>query len=105
MRTEHKMCDDCGGFCCHSTFMGYPNSMSKDKEYKFLEVRSTGWVEIGDGMRYFILPQPCPKLKDGKCTIYKNRPEICREYPTKVKPNIWETKCEVLRHRRKEGFK
>ena len=105
MRTEQEMCSDCGGFCCHSTFMGYPKSKRKDKEYAFLTMRSNNtWVEIDDGQRYFILYQPCPNLKNGKCIIYEDRPLICREYPTKNRTNIWETKCEVLRSRRKKWF-
>lgn len=27
-------------------------------------------------------PQPCPMLKDKRCSIYPHRPETCRSYPT-----------------------
>lgn len=29
----------------------------------------------------------CTKLKNNSCTIYKNRPDICKEYSCKEMPN------------------
>ncbi len=30
---------------------------------------------------FFINHKVCPFLKDNKCTVYPNRPEICRQFP------------------------
>lgn len=35
-------------------------------------------VEVNDGYAEF--PIKCTKLKDNKCTIYENRPGMCREF-------------------------
>lgn len=34
---------------------------------------------------------PCKFLKDGKCSIYENRPLLCREYP--LVPEDFEEEC------------
>jgi Fe-S-cluster containining protein len=84
--------------------MSLAKSEEGTKEWEFLTVRSTGWVEFGDKTaRWFVIPQPCPKFKDGRCTIYETRPVVCKDYPEAARfGSIWETKCEVLRKRRNE---
>jgi hypothetical protein len=103
MRTEQDMCADCGGFCCLYKLLGYPKTEEGTKEWKFLETRSRGSFEYGDKKkRWFVLDAPCPHCKDGRCDIYKDRPEICREQPIPEDyPKVWDVKCEVLRNRRK----
>jgi FkbM family methyltransferase len=32
------------------------------------------------GRRLIEIPIPCSKLKDGKCSIYKTRPDMCKEF-------------------------
>lgn len=102
MRTEQEMCADCGGFCCHSRFFGMSQDKKDSDVWEFMSVRSIGWVEFGiKDKRWFILSEPCSKLKDGKCLIYKDRPVVCRDWPQPDDEAVWETKCEVLRNRRK----
>jgi Fe-S-cluster containining protein len=38
--------------------------------------------------RYFRLHQPCPFLEGGSCTIYEDRPLICREYAVTTPPEL-----------------
>jgi len=38
-----------------------------------------------DGKWYLKNTKPCEFLKDNKCSIYKQRPEICRSYPFNAK--------------------
>ena len=45
------------------------------------------WFEYHDikvvdkkGGKAAILPIPCRYLKDGRCLIYENRPQVCRDY-------------------------
>ncbi|MFT7616342.1 MAG: Fe-S-cluster containining protein [Candidatus Woesearchaeota archaeon] len=34
-----------------------------------------------DGLREMSLTPQCKFLKESKCTVYENRPQICRDYP------------------------
>ncbi len=35
----------------------------------------------------FINPLPCPFLEGNRCTVYEDRPAVCREYPHLHKPD------------------
>ena len=35
------------------------------------------------GLEYAVVPIKCEKLKDGKCSVYKKRPQMCRDYHCK----------------------
>jgi hypothetical protein len=73
-----KGCDECSGNnCCKTPFAVSPFERSRLPGHKFDEVG------------------PCSFLKDGRCSIYEDRPLICRIYGT---CNIG---CEQLR----DGFK
>jgi len=45
------------------------------------------WVELHGvevkefkNKSYAFFPIPCTKLENGRCTIYKDRPQMCRDY-------------------------
>ena len=52
------------------------------------------------------LSEGCPKLKDNKCTIYKERPQICRDYPVFVKHSAvhLSEKCPAVRENKLYPF-
>lgn len=40
--------------------------------------------------------RPCPLLKQGRCSVYENRPKLCRTYPHLEKGNIMDRLGNVL---------
>jgi hypothetical protein len=67
MRTP---CEICGGSCCKSIFL--PKSLWK--------ADVANWVSLhGESEESRIrLDTPCSALKDGRCSIYETRPDVCR---------------------------
>lgn len=69
-------CDKCKGKCCvgiidvyHTDEIFYDNTLvTEDKDMRYDRVMRTN-----DKME-------CIALKDGKCTIYEKRPQVCREF-------------------------
>ena len=69
-----SLCKNCG-FCCDDTL--FPHAVIKKNE-----ILPPGFVEeVEKGERYFKLP--CPHF-DGLCTIYDQRPRICRTFECSV---------------------
>ena len=64
---------------------------------EFYRVRSEYYKMTKGGRMICYLKQPCPYLcEDEGCTIYKDRPEVCREFPAVW--NEWmEDYCELMR--------
>lgn len=98
-----KICGKCQGWCCKHYFTNC--DPTDDKLRRYWEVRALEWFEYG-GKVHFIVYQPCDKLdKKGKCTIYKERPQICREFPTGMEASVWAKFCpltEVILKQRRE---
>lgn len=42
--------------------------------------------------------KPCPFLKQSRCSVYQNRPGLCRRYPYLDEPNILLSLSRVLRN-------
>lgn len=80
------MREDCNGCtaCCQYIELGV-GAMTRD-EYRWLWLH--GCRMNGDKL---MIPLPCQKLVDGKCSIYEGRPMICRKMP------VGGTKCEKSR--------
>ncbi len=60
--------------------------------------------ETAEGRKYGNYSFTCPKLgDDGRCTIYENRPQLCRDYKAGQDPLCVFTKRGVVRasHREK----
>lgn len=89
-------CADCGGSCC--SFRAIRISfMSLDEGQRYdslmLEDESVSQLVRPDGsapdMRWYVLRYPdghrslvfeCQHLEDGICTVYENRPDMCRTF-------------------------
>ena len=77
-------CSKCKDNCCNHVSWGIPTPRSKKDfdelrwclHHENVEVYKdkTGW--------YLLFKTPCTKLKDGLCSIYKDRPKICSDYPS-----------------------
>ncbi|MDD3051585.1 MAG: YkgJ family cysteine cluster protein [Candidatus Cloacimonetes bacterium] len=76
-------CKFCG-YCCQNLYLCIHNrTVMTESEFEELSARFT-YLSIfrikestPDGLVF-----TCTKLKDNKCTIYSERPFICRSYPT-----------------------
>lgn len=67
-------CRKCGRCCTYWIFD--PWQFKHDEEF----------MKIQNGIvsgKHWLIPSPCPKLKDGLCEIYDSRPEFCRDWPGK----------------------
>ena len=66
-------CELCGGACCKS--IGIHKSL--------FNAGVIDWVALHgrDEKSHIRLEVPCSLLKDGKCSDYENRPNICKSYP------------------------
>lgn len=93
-----SLCDRCfaPGQCCKRMYLSNKEGpftvwldrditeQMKDKELPFVAIGEilNKWVdEFGTGREYGVVLFTCPKLgKDGRCTIYENRPEVCKSF-------------------------
>jgi Fe-S-cluster containining protein len=66
-------CENCGA-CCRWLFFSFPNPSRED----IIFLLARGACKIF-GNRWAI-PSICPKLENGKCTIYEKRPSACRSF-------------------------
>jgi Fe-S-cluster containining protein len=66
----HPACEICKGACC-KYFALWKSSFRPDV---------AGWIALHgkDEGKAVIFDVPCGMLKDGKCSTYDARPEICR---------------------------
>ncbi len=82
---DKLLCAKCPALCCK--YITVETEKLDDKRH-YDDIR---WYLLHEGISLLIeeerwllqIPTPCTKLtKDGRCRIYKNRPETCREYQT-----------------------
>jgi len=69
-RSIHPACEICGGACCKSFVLW--KSLWKDDIANWFALHG---VDEGKGVRF---PVECSALKDGRCSIYEHRPELCQ---------------------------
>jgi Fe-S-cluster containining protein len=82
MLLDHQVADDgrcqeCDGLCCRS----FPSVELSWAEFETL--RSLGAQRLDfslTGHHALIIENGCEFLSTGKCTIYDQRPEICRRF-------------------------
>lgn len=71
-------CDTCGGKCCG------PVPLSK-KEYKTIRKiygipRGAKHDLVSETLHLLTINGMCAFLKDGRCSVYEHRPEVCRKF-------------------------
>jgi Fe-S-cluster containining protein len=71
---EISICIGCG-LCCDGTLHGTATVKSDDEQ----NVIAAGLEIVDDGKRRFFR-QPCPHFTCGACSIYADRPKVCRKY-------------------------
>jgi Fe-S-cluster containining protein len=68
-------CVDCSR-CCENIFLPF---LADGDEKRWIEYH--GLKVIENEMGAFIkINNKCSQLKDGKCSIYEDRPDVCRKY-------------------------
>ena len=87
--TEPLPCKECGGKCC--TFPPFTNKEYKRVRDKHGLSKGTLSRNLGPGRVLFLADGTCPYLKDGACSIYEDRPGICKKYGV-----VPEMPCEYL---------
>jgi len=73
-------CKDCSD-CCQNIIL--PLGMKFDEDdIRWIEYHGIKVIKK-DGKQSVVIPNKCEKLKDNKCSIYKDRPEQCQIYVCK----------------------
>lgn len=85
-----SLCDVCTnpGHCCRhfgmslwETTIEGAEALFKDRDYPFQVLAIDGpWTDEESGREYGRFSCSCPKNEAGRCTIYEDRPALCREY-------------------------
>jgi Fe-S-cluster containining protein len=68
-------CSSCGK-CCSNIFIPF---LANEDEKRWIEYHSMEVIENEIGT-FIKINNPCSKLKDNKCSIYEDRPKVCRGY-------------------------
>lgn len=76
-------CDDCSK-CC--TFILIPLNDFKDEDYfRWIELHEGASIVEYRNKKYIRFDNKCSKLIDNKCSIYKDRPQTCKDFMCKDK--------------------
>ncbi|MFW6061353.1 MAG: YkgJ family cysteine cluster protein [Planctomycetota bacterium] len=76
-------CAQCDGRCCRYVCLEIdtPTTYEEYENIRWYVAHRDVSVHIDDGDWYFSVLTPCEMQDDeGRCTIYQNRPKICRTY-------------------------
>ncbi len=74
--TMELPCEECGGQCCNGP------SLTRE-EFNLLKSKYgiPAKADIFDtGVDYVVFNGVCPYLIKGRCSVYEDRPKICRDY-------------------------
>jgi len=74
---DDRRCRDCGGDCCRS----FPTVGLTWEE--FVRLRELGASRLHFDLRghhMLLIDNGCEFLRDGRCSIYADRPDICRRF-------------------------
>lgn len=94
-----SICETCGGKCCKYILL----NCRKDDKYKidFWEVQGNELIEETDTDVIYMQRAPCQHNKKGRCDIYEDRPLLCKEFPRKNLPLLWQKICPLFHERNK----
>ena len=68
-------CDGCLKNCCKTSTLVLSE---KDLEFFLSKFEDLKYFKYGP---FIVLDEPCPCFKENKCSIYDQRPTICKIYP------------------------
>jgi len=96
-KTTEPECEECGAWCCKHQIV----TVNKDKdivEYEHWLLRAIEYQETPNGDTVFVIDQPCPQLKDNRCSVYKNRGTVCELFPDRYLIE-WGLYCKLIEKR------
>jgi len=70
---------DCNAYCCKKEVITLTEEEAKSFKGSDQVVKKEDFLVL--------VANPCPKLKENRCTIYNERPNACREFPIFKKGN------------------
>lgn len=70
-------CKKCGG-CCKTLILPLGITVDDDSQ-KWLEYHGIKVIR-GNPISYIEIDAVCSNLKDNQCSIYEQRPQVCRDY-------------------------
>lgn len=74
---DEGCCKGCDGACCRS----FPSVAITCAEYnQLLDLGATRLHFSLTGKHLLVIENGCEFLKEGKCSIYEHRPDICRRF-------------------------
>ena len=86
-KSEKTRCGKCDAYCCKhvAVHIDAPQTSEDYDNIRWYLLHENVWVSIDFEDRWLVeFKTPCRHITDDfKCSIYKNRPAICREYPGK----------------------
>ena len=92
----HNICKECGGLCCKIQCATIRDHDKYQEEYW----KARGYlkkIKIKGGVLY-LTPQVCQHLdENNRCAIYRDRPQLCRDYPNKYLHPSWQYFCPLWR--------
>jgi len=89
-----KECDECGAWCCKHQVVTV-NKKTDPNYHAHWMLRAVDYVEDTNGETIFVMSQPCPKLKDNQCIVYKDRGEVCKNFPNQY-VREWVPFCALM---------
>lgn len=67
------------GKCCKVVYI--PCGDLNETDYlRWIKLHTRVKIEVFRGLQCIVLPYKCSKLKHNKCTIYEDRPEMCKKF-------------------------
>jgi uncharacterized protein len=74
---NRSQCQDCDGECCRS----FPALEISWEEFEILKARGAARLYFSlSGHHKFIIENGCEFLSQGRCSIYEDRPSVCRRF-------------------------
>ena len=98
-------CDNCPNNCCGNNFVGLANAfkysngdlfnqilLSEEELEDIVNNYGDEYIEYIDNMPFISLnkDRSCKAFKNGKCSIYKSRPDVLQSLPIKIVSLLFE---------------
>lgn len=75
---EYKCKIKCGD-CCRKMYIPFGDGNETDWS-RWIKLHEGLEIIMFRGLECIVLNKVCSKLKNNKCTIYKDRPKMCKEF-------------------------
>lgn len=72
--------EGCAACCTYIRLEVHPAYKDEDIS-RWIELHGVRLKEVGQRL-YAYIPTPCSALHEGRCSIYEDRPNVCRSWPT-----------------------